>query len=219
MQESVDAVIVAAGSGIRYGSRKQFLELAGTTVINYIVQIFARQEEIANIIVVYPQDLSEEEFRNRAKIGEDIIAAAGGSARAQSVINGLKKVVSKYVLVHDGVRPVISDELINRVIEAAKKYGAAVPAVNPVSTVKYEENGQIRSLNREKVYLIQTPQGFVAKELIAAYDKCGALKNFTDSSSIMEEAGSKVNMVTGDRYNIKITSPDDYSYIKELIKR
>ncbi|MEA3506472.1 MAG: 2-C-methyl-D-erythritol 4-phosphate cytidylyltransferase [Elusimicrobiota bacterium] len=218
MQGSADAVIVAAGSGVRYGRRKQFLEIDGTTVINYIIRIFARADEISNVIVVYPQDMSEGEFRTRAGIDKEIMAVPGGSRRAQSVKNGLKKVSSKYVLVHDGVRPAVSQELIKRVIDATRKYGAAVPALNPSSTVKYKEGGRIKNLNREEVYLIQTPQGFAAEELIRAYECCGD-PEFTDSSSVMEEAGKKNRFIKGEKYNIKITSPDDYRYIKEIIKR
>ncbi len=218
MPGSVDAVIVAAGSGLRYGRRKQFLLLGGTTVVGFIADIFSRVDEIKNIIVIYPEDMAEEEFIMRAKFKQEVIVARGGSKRGESVKNGIRKVTSKYLLIHDAVRPLISQDLIKRVIAATKKYGAAAAALNPVSTVKYKEKeGSVKTLNRDEVYLVQTPQGFVAKELAEAYDKYKSM-NFTDSSSLMDEGGKRIKLIKGEKYNIKITSPEDYRYIRGVLK-
>jgi 2-C-methyl-D-erythritol 4-phosphate cytidylyltransferase len=226
LQESADAVIVAAGSGIRYAAesgirhkkRKQLLEFAGTTVVGFIADVFSRIEEVKNVIVVYPQDMDAEDFRARAKLKKDVIITSGGSKRAESVKSGLRKVSSEYVLIHDGVRPGISKKLVKRVIEAVKKHGSAVPAIKPVSTVRYMKGKSLKTLKREDDYLIQTPQGFIAKELLEAYNNYGDL-SFTDSSSLMEAAGLRVKIIKGEKYNIKITSPEDYRYIREVIKR
>ncbi len=217
MPGSVDAVIVAAGSGLRYGRRKQFLLLGETTVVGFIADIFSRMDEIKNIIVIYPEDMAKEEFIMRAKFKQEVIVACGGSKRDESVKNGIRKVTSKYVLIHDAVRPLISQDLIKRVIAATKKYGAAVPTLNPVSTVKYKEGDSVKTLNRSKVYLIQTPQGFISKEIVEAYDKYKSM-NFTDSSSLMEEGGKRIKLIKGEKYNIKITSSEDYRYIREVLK-
>ncbi|MFC2062035.1 IspD/TarI family cytidylyltransferase [Elusimicrobiota bacterium] len=215
--DSADVLIMAAGKGERFGDRKQFLKFGEATAVNIAVELFKKVEGISNIFVVYPPDMTEEEFMEEGKPGEDAIMVRGGILREESVKNGLEKVESDYVLIHDAARPACTEGLVRRVRDAAAEYGAAVPGINPASTINYIENGNIRILDRNRVYFIQTPQCYKTSEITTAYND--RKKNgYTDSSAVAREAGIEVKLVEGEARNIKITYRDDYQYLKEVLK-
>ncbi len=211
MPSSVDILIMAAGSGKRFGRRKQFLQLGKSTVLGETVGLFKNIREVKKIIVVYPSDMSEEEVKRKGMI-ENVTLIKGGIQREDSVRNGLGEVNSEYVLIHDAARPACGVNLIKRVIEATLKYDAAVPGVNPSSTVKYSDGEKLRTLDRSRVYLVQTPQGFRASKIKEAYN--AVTGRFTDSSSVAESSGFDVKIIQGEKDNIKITTPEDYCYLK-----
>ena len=214
MPESVDVLIMASGRGERYGARKQFLKLGRTTVVNRAAHLFKGIREINKIFVVYPPDMNENEVRNVGLIDETITLVQGDEIRENSVRNGLKKVRAPYVLIHDAVRPACSELLIRRVMDAMFKYGAAVCGINPYSTVKYIVDNKLTPLDRNKVVLIQTPQGYKTDLIKNAYDKIMPCTH-TDSSSVAQEVGIDVHLVEGEYQNIKITVEEDYLYLKE----
>lgn len=208
----VDVLIMAAGCGERFGKKKQFVTLGGTPVINITVNLFTDIHEINRIYIVYPPDMKKIEVRRRGKLDKDFILVKGHTKREESVKRGLSAVGSEYVLIHDAVRPASSKKLIRRIIRATLKFGSAVPAINPVSTVKYMENGVLKSLDRNKVYFIQTPQGYKTSEIKRAYEE-KRNGGFTDSSTVAQKAGMKIKIVRGEADNIKITFPQDYNYL------
>jgi 2-C-methyl-D-erythritol 4-phosphate cytidylyltransferase len=214
----VGAVIVGAGEGKRMGAsgRKQFVKIAGKPIIAHTVDVFERSALIDHIVIVVPMDAVD-------WVKEDVVAAYGlkkvhavvygGASRQESVLNGLKalKPGTERVIIHDAVRPLVSDTLIRRVLDASQKTGAAVTAVPPKDTVKRVESGEIvGTLDRRLLWLAQTPQSFKFDLILAAHTKAAAEKfEGTDDASIVERAGTKVAVAVGSYSNLKMTSPED----------
>jgi 2-C-methyl-D-erythritol 4-phosphate cytidylyltransferase len=143
------------------------------------------------------------------------VLVKGGIKRRDSVRNGLESVQSEYVLIHDAVRPACSQKLASCIYEGVLKCDAAIPAINPVDTVKYRNEGQMTTLDRKNIFLVQTPQGFKTSEIIAAYENSKD-PDPGDSSSVAQEFGMDIMIVEGERNNIKITVPRDMEYLVNI---
>jgi len=143
----------------------------------------------------------------------------GGEERMDSVYNGLKSVSCDVVLIHDAARPLLSRKLVNSVLNKAVEFESGVPVLKIAETVKRIEDGKIvGSVDRDKLYLAQTPQAFNYKKLKIAYDKAVAKnKNYTDEASIWEEFYGFAEYVEGDKNNIKITTKEDLELAKCLL--
>jgi 2-C-methyl-D-erythritol 4-phosphate cytidylyltransferase len=240
----VVVIIPAAGLGTRMASvpagkvakpaaSKQFLELDGVPVLVHTLRRFAKSSQV-NQIVVALRDQEIEPFRSRlAKDAPEIqqknpMFVEGGEHRQQSVANGLAAVkgsAEDVVLVHDAVRPFVSEQMIQEVITAAQKYGAAIAAVPAVDTVKQVERtaeGALikTTIPREKIVMAQTPQGFRYDVLKRAFDEAAA-DGFigTDEASLVERSGHAVAVVMGSPKNIKITTPGDLELAQFFLKR
>ncbi|MFH0948597.1 MAG: 2-C-methyl-D-erythritol 4-phosphate cytidylyltransferase [Elusimicrobiota bacterium] len=207
-------IIVAAGSGKRFGSKKQFELIGKKKVIELTVQKFLSITEINNIVVVLPKEDIKKNvvaYFNLRSFRIKIIP--GGKTRQHSVFNGLSTLSSDtdIVLIHDGVRPFVSEKIIKDSISAAKKYGACVVAVSVKDTVKITKNGFVVSTpERKNIFLAQTPQTFKYSLIMKAYKKAFKEKYFsTDDSALVEKLDEKVKIVSGDYKNIKITTKDD----------
>ncbi|HZQ18254.1 MAG TPA: 2-C-methyl-D-erythritol 4-phosphate cytidylyltransferase [Terriglobales bacterium] len=228
------AIIPAAGLGTRMvpapGSKdrkpaasKQFLELRGRPVLVHTLTKFAANSEVAEIYVALRQS-EIVPFRERLEreapeiLKKKTVLLEGGESRQQSVANALAAISASgddVVLVHDAVRPFLSDEIIHDVIAAAKKYGAAITGVPAVDTVKQVERtaeGALikTTIPREKIVMAQTPQGFQYSVLKKAFDEAAA-DGFvgTDEASLVERSGHQVAVVMGSPRNMKITTPAD----------
>ncbi len=212
MRGLISVIIMAAGRGERFGGAKQFFSLRGKTIARTSCDLFFGFKEVDQVIAVYPRDLSKERARKLGGFSNETELVGGGKLREQSVERGLEKVKNKYVLIHDAARPLCPPQVIERVIKETCRKGSAVPAVSPSSSVKCMLDGEIRSVDREKVFLIQTPQGYLTEDIRMAYRK-RKKKVYTDSSSLAQEAGININLVPGDRKNIKITDRSDYEKI------
>jgi 2-C-methyl-D-erythritol 4-phosphate cytidylyltransferase len=213
-----DVLIMAAGKGARFGERKQFLPLGESTIIASTINIFKGFDNIKNIIIVFPPDMEEEEVREKGMFSDssdELILVKGSEKREESVLNGLEKAEAEYVLIHDSVRPCCSRLLVSRLMDKTVEKEAVIPGVNPVSTVKYMGDGSLKSLDRNKVYLVQTPQVFLTGKIKEAYYN-RKNRDYTDSSSVAEDAGMEVAVIEGERNNIKITVPEDYVRVKEI---
>jgi len=208
----VTAIIVAAGEGRRFGFSKQFALLGGKPVLDRCLEIFEAHNKVTAIVLVLKDlGLKKEYLKRYRKI---VAVAKGGKRRQDSVLSGFRPIdpeKSEIVLVHDGVRSLVSDDLIDRVIEAAREAGAAVPAIPVEDTIKIVEGNEVsRTLDREKLLRVQTPQGFSYAILKAALDKATEESFYgTDEASLVERIGKKVFIVQGDPKNIKITTPED----------
>lgn len=215
----ISAVIVAAGSGTRMkaGKNKVFLELLGKTILEHTVSVFHNMPQIAEIIVVTNEaEEAEKILANYAKIKAIV---PGGSVRGESVQNGLKEATGDLVAIHDGARALITAEDIENVLNATVKFGAAALGVKCKDTLKMaDENGFIsKTVDREFLYNIQTPQVFKLSEITEMYEKCDEV--FTDDCALAEKYGIRVKIVDGSYDNIKITTPDDMDLAERILRK
>lgn len=220
---ALPVIIVAAGSSARMnGINKQFLEINSIPVIVKTMLAFEQSTDIKNIILVTKaEDIFKlqllAEKHNISKL-TDIVC--GGNSRQESVLNGLARVGTEdeAVLIHDGARPLVSNKVINRVVNGLKSYSAVTCAVKVKDTVKQiDADGKvIKTLDRSSLVAVQTPQGVKVKEYRQAVDSVKNLADFTDDTSIMEAASFDVLTVEGDYKNIKITTPEDIATAQKI---
>lgn len=211
------ALIVAAGNSLRMKNlgNKQFLSLWGMPVLAHTLMAFQKAVHINDIVVVTKSDLIEDVLALCEKYSFNKVkkVIVGGETRQHSVKNGLDAIEKPcLVAIHDGARPLISSQKIDKLIDLANKYGNAVPGIPAFDTVKVvDENENIVStIDREKLRLIQTPQIFPLSQIRLAYEE--AEKNGfvgTDDCSLVERMGTDIKYVMGDFNNIKITEPSD----------
>ncbi len=219
----IPVIVLAAGSSQRMkGISKQFLNLCGVPAIIHTLSVFEKSPKISRIVLVtkdeYVSDMQQLSEKFMITKLSDIVS--GGATRQESVKNGLDRINEDFVLIHDGARPLVTEEIISRVCELLPFSDAVICAVPVKDTVKkVDSNGIIEStLPREALFSAQTPQGVSVEK----YSE--ALKNidcsvFTDDASIMESAGYKVKVVMGDYTNIKITTQDDISVAESFIEK
>ncbi len=219
------AIIVAGGSGKRFGSEmpKQFLNLDGKAVLMRTIEKF--DEAGATIVVVLPAE-HQEMWMAMCKDSNFPVThtiATGGKTRFESVKNGIAAIEgladNDLVAVHDGVRPLVSIELINRCYETAQATGSAIPVINPNDSIRQVmDDGTSQQLLRSSLRAVQTPQTFRAELLKGAYD-VEESPLFTDDASVVESAGHQVTLVGGEASNIKITTPIDMIVATEIINQ
>jgi len=214
----VVAIIPAAGAGRRMGSvvEKQFLHLRGIPILTYTIKVFDQSPGIDGIVlVVAPQQrqILETEVLGLHPCEKLLSVIDGGHERQDSVANGLRAIPleCEMVAVHDGVRPLVSVDLVEEVLKAAHHYGAAIAAMPAGDTVKQAENQKVvATLQRETIWLAQTPQAFHANLLREAYEKAARDRIVvTDDAALVERIGVPVHLVHGSTENIKVTTPSD----------
>lgn len=206
-------ILVAGGSGSRMKSEipKQFLSFGGKAVLSHTIDRFYHFDKEIKIIVVLPE--SSLSYWDDLVIANPppcpITIAKGGNTRSDSSRSGLS-LVPKDVLVaiHDAVRPMLSTALIKRCFDVAEKHGNACPGIIPVDSLRKKENDLSIAVNRSEYFQVQTPQCFQSSLIKAAFEKT-VDNSFTDETSLFEKAGHKIHLVEGDRWNIKITFPED----------
>ena len=217
-------IIVAGGSGSRMGSEvpKQFLPLAGRPILMHTIEAFYNFDNQMNIVLVLPANqhdywrrLCSEYSFNRI----DYQLVDGGATRFHSTLNGLAKVAADgIVAVHDGVRPLVSQETLQRCFSAAEQCKAVVPAIPVNESVRQiEPDGVSRAVSRDNYRLVQTPQVFDAATLHQAFRQPYS-PLFTDDASVVEQMGVEVTLVEGNFENIKITRPVDLILAEAMIK-
>lgn len=218
------AIIVAGGKGNRMNLAvaKQFLELDGKPILMYTLEAFSQcvlNPEIILVLNIH-QHLFWEELciQHNFKIPHQVIK--GGQERFDSVRNGLKIIKGKAIVaIHDAVRPLITPEIILQSYQIAEEKGNAITAIQPVDSVRIKHDGQdSEALNRDELYLIQTPQTFQMEQLKKAYLQ-PYRNEFTDDASVVERAGFSINLIPGERSNIKITYPQDLEMASFLLKK
>lgn len=221
---STVAIVPAAGAGTRLGGRrKQYRTLGGAPVLVQTLRALAGCELVGGVVVAVPEDaLAEtEEAFGRFGLGSSCTAVAGGATRQASVARALAQVDSEgVVLVHDGVRPFLSQRLIADVIEAARQTGAAAAAVPVADTLRRGASGRFtETIERSGVYRMQTPQAFRAGLLRAAHAhaaEAGIVA--TDEVDLVQRSGHEVQIVVGDERNFKITTASDWALAEALWK-
>jgi len=214
------AIIVAAGSGSRFNSKtpKQFLELCGRPVIAHTLERFQSAPSVDSIVLVLSADRSNFKTDAFDKIGCVVI---GGDTRALSVLNGLNAadVDTGIVAVHDGARPLVTVDEIQRTIAMAKETGAACLVAAVTDTIKSIREGEIgATLDRDQLRRALTPQVFKAELLRKAFEGVDLKDSITDECYLVEKLGHPIAIVEGSARNIKITHPEDLVLAEALMK-
>ncbi len=219
----VIAIVPAAGSGRRFGGNKVFAELRGLPVIVWSLKALHAVEEIVEIIPVLPEADMEKGLTLFEKHGFEKIKkiAPGGKERQESVYHGLELVErdGSLVLIHDGVRPLVSVSLIRRIISSVHDCDGVIPAFPPKDTIKVVSGDIVKeTLKRESLVAVQTPQVFRCRILKDAYRKTMSERRFfTDDAAVVEHYGGRIKVVEGDYKNIKITTPEDLTIAETLL--
>lgn len=224
-KNGIPAIIVAAGSFTRMeGVNKQLAEISGIPVIIRTLMAFENSNLVSSIILVVRADdvFSVQLLTEKYGITKLTDIVCGGNCRQESVVKGLSRVsvTAEKVLIHDGARPLVDGDTIERVAKGLDSFSAVTCAVPIVDTVKrVDTNGQVlETLNRDGLVSVQTPQGVRVTDYKSALEKAEDLSAFTDDMSIMEKAGFKVLTVMGSRDNIKITTKRDISFAESLLE-
>ncbi|HCL06929.1 MAG TPA: 2-C-methyl-D-erythritol 4-phosphate cytidylyltransferase [Chitinophagaceae bacterium] len=216
------AVIVAGGTGQRMGAAipKQFLLLNGKPLLYHTIQRFLETWSDLEIILVLP----EEHFTTGNDIITDLQASArvkitrGGDSRFQSVKNGLALIKEQAVVfVHDGVRCLVSSDLIKRCYQQALEKGSAIPAIAATDSIRIINKDHHEIIDRNLVRIIQTPQTFLSEIIIPAFDQPYE-ERFTDEATVVEASGKEVFLVEGAYTNIKITRPADLLIAEQIMQ-
>lgn len=198
---------------------KQFMLLKGKPVLYYTIRAFMEAYDDLQVILVLPVDYMD--------IGQQIIAyfdkdrisiTGGGDTRFQSVKNGLELVEEESIIfVHDGVRCLLTKELIHRCYQKALEAGTAIPAISSKDSIRLLSKEDSESFDRDKVMLVQTPQTFQSKILLPAF-QVDYKNEFTDEATVVEASGIKVSLLEGEENNIKITRPGDLLIAERMLE-
>ncbi|HVG72272.1 MAG TPA: 2-C-methyl-D-erythritol 4-phosphate cytidylyltransferase [Vicinamibacterales bacterium] len=216
----VSAIIAAGGRGLRFGGGqpKQLATLGGRTILQRSVDAFIDSDVVAEVVVALPASLAADPpvyLRSRAK---PVLIVDGGERRQDSVRHAFERIDrrSEVVVIHDAARPLVTDALIRRTIDAAFATGAAIAALRASDTVKRADAaGRIaETLPRDRIYLAQTPQAFRVDVLRHALT---IRADATDEAALAEQAGHPVQLVEGDPRNVKITTPEDLELAERLL--
>jgi 2-C-methyl-D-erythritol 4-phosphate cytidylyltransferase len=223
----VCAIVVAAGKGKRLdtGLRKQYLQIAGRSILSHTLTRIDACRQVNSIYLVVPAadfDYCNAHILPEVRLRCPLTLVAGGEERQNSVFNALEALAvrSGLVAVHDGVRPLIAPELISKCIKAAARFGACIPGIPIEDTVKKADsaNRVVETVDRNGLWLVQTPQVFRADLLYRAHrqaqeDGCRQ----TDDAALVERIGHRVAIVDGSKTNIKITTASDLEIATALL--
>lgn len=216
------ALIVAGGQGNRMNAvvPKQFIEICGKPILMHTILAFKKYDKNINIILVLPKNQIETWKQlctsHHFKVKTEI--AFGGENRFQSVKNGLNKILETgVVFIHDGVRPLVSETTISNCYQTALEKGNALPVISISESLRFVQDNENKTADRRSFFLVQTPQTFQSEIIKNAYNMAKS-ENFTDDASVLENTGQKINLVEGNRENIKITFPEDLKIARALLK-
>ena len=222
----VSAVIVSAGNSTRMGGiNKQFLDINNIPVIVHTINVFEKTESIHEIVVVTREcDISDvKNLVEKYGFSKVSCVVAGGETRQLSVYNGVINTSTKadFIAIHDGARPLVTENVIVDTLKQAVKYGAAATGVKVKDTVKQvnDNNDIVATPDRAYLRFIQTPQIFNKSLYLDAVSNVENSKDFTDDCMLVEAYGKKVKFVDGDYENIKITTPEDIELALNYIKK
>lgn len=224
------AIVLAAGQGKRMQShvQKQFLLLNGRPLITYALEAFENSPVDQIILVAGPDEIRycQEEIAEKYGFSKVTKVIAGGRERYHSVYEGLKAAEgAEYVLIHDGARPLLDQEMISRSLEGAKEYGACVVGMPVKDTIKTSgADGFVESTpDRSALWQVQTPQAFYYPWILEAYKKLFSREEYqqgvTDDGMVFESmTAHKVKLIEGSYFNIKVTTPEDMAVAEALLE-
>lgn len=226
----VSALIFAGGVGVRMKSKdipKQFLEIDGKPIIIHTLEHFSKHDMVNNIVVVCIESWIDD-LRNmllKYGISKVVSVIPGGETGFQSIHLGLLEIAKNnkkdddIVLICDGVRPILTEDLITDCINETRKYTSAVPVTPSIDSVLYSDDGQScsKNISRKKIFITQAPQGYTMKRITDAHDR--AIKmgmEAISSADLLIELGEEVHLIKGLRDNIKVTTPEDLNTLRSI---
>jgi len=222
------AVIVAAGKGTRMnkGINKVYLNIKGKAILARTLDVFFACDSIGEVVLVIAEEdmeLCEKKVLKEIEIKKPFKIVFGGNERQDSVYNGITSTDknSDIIVIHDGARPFVTKDMIEKSIEEAKKYKAVVVAMPVKDTIKMiDEEGLItKTPDRKQLWLAQTPQVFEREIIVQAYEFCKANGiKATDDSMMVEQMGVRVKVIEGSYENIKITTPEDLAFAEYILE-
>ena len=212
------AIILACGESLRFKSSlpKQYIEFFDDILLNHTINIFLQKDEIGKILLVLNK--KHKKYFKRIIKNKIILTTFGGDSRQKSVFYGLKFIKRfnpNNVLIHDANRPIINPTIISTIISKLKKFKAVVPRIKIQDTVKKIEINKIEAIDRNKIFSLQTPQGFKYKELFKKHINNKGM-DFTDDSSLFDNNINSITYIKGDNENIKITDKNDLEIVKKI---
>ena len=216
----ISAVVVAGGKSVRAnGVDKNFFKIESKYIVEYSLEVFKSIEEISEIILVVNDN--NYQFAKELERKYSVILVRGGEVRAESVKNGVVAAKNDFVLVHDGARPFVTKNLVKRVIDGLSESPCVIPVVPVKCTIKEVENDLVvKTPDRTKLFEVQTPEGFIKKDLTRLYEMTPSLDDsIFDESILFERAEERVKVVEGDDANFKITTAFDLLLVEVLAKR
>ncbi|MFA4905509.1 MAG: 2-C-methyl-D-erythritol 4-phosphate cytidylyltransferase [Candidatus Margulisiibacteriota bacterium] len=209
----IAVIIAAGGTGKRMGQPKQFLPLAGKPVAEWTIDVFHKVKNVEQIVLV----VSGEDLERAKNLGVKVVE--GGEERGDSVKNGLKAISpdTNLVIIHDGARPLITPDIIEKAVKEAREYGAAIVGVPVKDTIKRTGDDLLikETVDRQALWQAQTPQVFKYEIITRAYADG---RSATDDAKLVEDLGIKVKMVMGSFENIKITTPEDLIVAEAILR-
>ena len=205
-------VIVAGGKGLRMGGDipKQFLLLKSEPVLMHTIRAFYNWDNNCEIILALPINHQEywKELVEKYEFDIPVKITNGGETRFHSVKNGINQTKVSLIAIHDGVRPLVSEQTIKKCFEVAESYGNAIPCIPVNDSLRIVENSKTQMTDRSKYFRIQTPQVFQRPVILKGFEQEYS-NEFTDDASLIEIAGEIIQLVNGNEVNIKITRPTD----------
>jgi len=205
-------ILTAGGIGSRMGENipKQFIDLQNKPILLHTLELFYKFDNKAQLLITLPEEWKvyweELLVKHKCSIPHEVIS--GGEARYHSIKNALEHCKGDYVAIHDGVRPFVSHETLERCFSAVEQKDQVIPVIYSKESLRQLFDDTSRAVNREEFCLVQTPQCFKKESLIKAYS-LPYHTSITDDASLVEEAGFQIHLVEGNEENIKITTPLD----------
>ncbi len=228
-KEKCTAIVLAAGRGKRMGTeiQKQYLEIGGKPVLYYSLDVFETSEIIDEIVLVVGENQTaycQKEIVEKYGFKKITAIVQGGAERYHSVWNGLQKVEDGYVFIHDGARPFVDEEILNRAYDDVKQYQACVVGMPVKDTIKVSDDNECvaDTPERSRLWMVQTPQVFDTQLVKRAYQKLmeKQITNVTDDAMVVEQMlGNKVKLVKGSYENIKITTLEDLDVANAFLSK
>ncbi|MCX7770459.1 MAG: 2-C-methyl-D-erythritol 4-phosphate cytidylyltransferase [Proteobacteria bacterium] len=219
-------ILLASGVGKRAGLKndtpKQLWLVNNKPILWYSLNTFRKIFKDEQIIITYSREYEKKFLHFFKKYNVKSKVVYGGERRQDSVKNAFSLIENEkgIVIIHDSARPIINLPLVKKVIEGTEKYGACIPIIPVSDTVKVIENGFVqKTIDRSKLGLVQTPQGFSIELLKKAFENADFSKEYTDEASLIEQLGKQVYTIQGEKFNLKLTFKEDLTIIKTLLRQ
>lgn len=217
---SITGIVLAAGTSSRYGNNKILEKVNDKYILEYSLDVFNNHNKIDNMVITTKEEYLDIIKDIVSKYDKDIKVVIGGETRKESVYKALNSTSSDIVLIHDAARPLVKAIYIDNCLNEINNYDGVIVGVKAVDTIKIVDTNNlvVSTTNRDRTYLVQTPQCFKRLELLELHKKYNNI-NVTDDASLLELDNKSIKIVDGDYQNIKLTYKEDLEIIKKYLKK